>query len=143
MFDGAESFYYQPEDDAVIPPPLPISSSGGGGGGKARISFEDAGRLKQQLREMEAHRRKQWKDKKEFEEKIEKIYRDLYETPYEAEATQIVEQVKQAAVSQSQGITLDYALVLQHSAALKRLLDLYQTFLDDEEAVALLLLGFP
>jgi trimeric autotransporter adhesin len=119
-------------------------SEQGGGGGSHRISFDEADRLKKQLRNLEAKRRKQWKEKKEFEDKIEQIYRDLYETPYQADASKLIEQVsapRAASVrNQPYVVSLDYAKVKANIDALMQLIEMYQLFLDDEEAVSLLLL---
>ena len=118
----------------------PISSQGSGGGGGRRVSFEQADRLRKQLREIETQRRKKWAKPKEFERQIEQIYRDLYESPYRDELPALVDKAQIITAQADQVNKPDYSTLLKDMSATLRLLDLYQTYLDDEEAIALLLL---
>lgn len=128
--------------DAVTPAPGSQPGRGSGGGG-LRVSFEDADRIRKRLRDIETKRRKTWGDRKKFERQIEQIYADLYERhPEEVEliAPALSGQVTESATLSAPAFTKINPLILDNLGAIRRLLDLYQTYLDDEEAVALLLL---
>ena len=129
--------YVRFDDDAVVPVPPGFSNSGGGGGG--RVSFDEVDRLRKQARQLEKHRRVRWKDKKEFDQKIEQIYQDLYETPYQAEAQELAATISTESV-QPLTFAIDHGLLLANLSSVQRLLDIYQFYCDDEEAATLLLI---
>ena len=124
---------------AVDTPVTPSAGAGGGGGGRRTISFEEADRLKKQLRNLEIKRRLKWKEKKQFESKIEQIYRDLYETQHR-EALVEVAPIKLNDQERLSVNKTDFSPLIKDLSAIRKLLDLYQFWLDDEEAIALLLL---
>jgi hypothetical protein len=127
---------------AIVVPPG--SQPGGAGGGRFRVSFEDADRIRKRLRDIETKRRKSWKDPQRLERQLQQIYEDLYESPHRDEVKELVEGLPHAVVNPNaviaSGNKTDFAPLLKDLTATRQLLDLYQTYLDDEEAVALLLL---
>ena len=134
-----------------IPPVIPpvtgnVSGSGGGGAGRRRVSFEEANQIRRRLREIEIKRVKSWKDPKRLERQLQQIYADLYESEFRTELPELPElpelaQPVQREVKRAAPFTPDFAPLLAQPTAIRRLLDLYQIFLDDEEAIALLLLS--
>lgn len=124
----------------VIPPVTGnVSGSGGGGAGRRRVSYEEADQIRRRLRDIEIKRVKSWKDPKRLERQLQQIYTDLYESEFRPELPELAHQVKRAEPLAI--LKPDFAPLLKDLTAIRRLLDLYQLFLDDEEAIALLLLS--
>ena len=124
----------------VIPPVTGnVSGSGGGGAGRRRVSFEEADQIRRRLRDIEIKRVKSWKDPKRLERQLQQIYADLYESEFRTELPELAPQVKRAEPLAP--FNPDFAPLLKDLTAIRQLLDLYQIFLDDEEAIALLLLS--
>ena len=127
-----------------IPPVIPpvtgnVSGSGGGGAGRRRVSFEEADQIRRRLRDIEIKRVKSWKDPKRLERQLQQIYADLYESEFRTELPERAPPVKRAETLAI--LKPDFAPLLKDLTAIRQLLDLYQLFLDDEEAIALLLLS--
>ena len=127
-----------------IPPVIPpvtgnVSGSGGGGAGRRRVSFEEADQIRRRMRDIEIKRVKSWKDPKRLERQLQQIYADLYESEFRPELPELARPVKRAELLAT--LKPDFAPLLKDLAAIRQLLDLYQLFLDDEEAIALLLLS--
>ena len=124
----------------VIPPVTGnVSGSGGGGAGRRRVSYEEADQIRRRLRDIEIKRVKSWKDPKRLERQLQQIYADLYESEFRTELPELAQQVKRAEPLAI--LKPDFAPLLKDLTAIRQLLDLYQLFLDDEEAIALLLLS--
>ena len=124
----------------VIPPSIGnVSGSGGGGAGRRRVSFEEADQIRLRLRDIEIKRVKSWKDPKRLERQLQQIYADLYESEFRNELPELPELAQ--LVQRAEPFKPDFAPLLKDLTAIRQLLDLYQIFLDDEEAIALLLLS--
>ena len=125
----------------VIPPVTGnVSGSGGGGAGRRRVSYEDADQIRRRLRDIEIKRVKSWKDPKRLERQLQQIYADLYESESRPELPELRTELAQPA-QRAEPFKPDFAPLLKDLTAIRQLLDLYQIFLDDEEAIALLLLS--
>ena len=127
----------------VIPPITGnVGGSGGGGAGRRRVSFEEADQIRRRMRDIEIKRFKSWKDPKRLERQLQQIYADLYESEFRTELPELPElaQTDQRAEPLAT-LKPDFAPLLKDLTAIRQLLDLYQIFLDDEEAIALLLLS--
>ena len=123
----------------VIPPITGnVSGSGGGGAGRRRVSYEEADQIRRRLRDIEIKRVKRWKDPKRLERQLQQIYADLYESEFR---TELPELAQPQSVQHAEPFKPDFAPLLKDLTAIRQLLDLYQLFLDDEEAIALLLLS--
>ena len=127
----------------VIPPVTGnVSGSGGGGAGRRRVSYEEADQIRRRLRDIEIKRVKSWKDPKRLERQLQQIYADLYESEFRTELPELTQpQPVQREVKRAEPFKPDFAPLLKDLTAIRQLLDLYQIFLDDEEAIALLLLS--
>ena len=127
-----------------IPPVIPpvtgnVSGSGGGGAGRRRVSYEEADQIRRRMRDIEIKRVKSWKDPKRLERQLQQIYADLYESEFRPELPELAQPVKRAEALAT--FKPDFSPLLKDLTAIRQLLDLYQLFLDDEEAIALLLLS--
>ena len=133
--------------DGIVPviPPVTgnVGGSGGGGAGRRRVSFEEADQIRRRLRDIEIKRVKSWKDPKRLERQLQQIYADLYESEFRTELPELRTELAQPGQRAEPLATFkpDFAPLLKDLTAIRQLLDLYQIFLDDEEAIALLLLS--
>ena len=123
----------------VIPPVTGNVGGSGGGAGRRRVSFEEADQIRRRLRDIEIKRVKSWKDPKRLERQLQQIYADLYESEFRIELPELA-QPTQREVKRAEPFKPDFSPLLKDMTAIRHLLDLYQIFLDDEEAIALLLL---
>lgn len=85
------------------------------------------------------------KRKKALPELIEEIAEELAESPFAAEAQDIILESQEKKATKSTEFKpeykIDYQALIKDTQALNRLLTIYQLYLDDEEAIALLLVS--
>lgn len=126
--------------DTGVTPTVVTPVAGGGSGGE-RVSFADADRIRRQVRNIEKKRATSFKDPKRLERQLTQIYETLYETPYRDElpAANEINELNEISEGGIKPFMAPPAL-LKDLGSIRRLLDLYQLHLDDEEAISLLLL---
>ena len=126
----------------AIPPVTGNVGGSGGGSGRRRVSFEEADQIRRRLRDIEIKRVKSWKDPKRLERQLQQIYADLYESEFRTELPDLPELAQPVQRAEPLAtLKPDFAPLLKDLKAIRQLLDMYQIFLDDEEAIALLLLS--
>lgn len=116
--------------EGVIEPPVAAQQGGGAG-------HPSPHEIRAFLRYLKKKR------KKELPEVVEEITLELAESAYAEEAEQIIRESVSEKISTKPyevvRANIDYQALIDDAKAIRELIELYQLYLDDEEAIAILL----